>query len=217
MPDGDRFQWRLKGKGWRKLLSLMTAGADDELVGSQAIAAVTYFLKEDPETPCHEFVDLVHRSLAAPSMFSLQPEQNLGDATRVTVALDSLVEQCDYSELSLISQRAALRIFIQLKSTGALVDKSIVAEAFAGEMAKEVVGRRCLALSREGVAEKCQRTFEEEIEYEKRILAKVAKMAKPIAAKLNTGQSLSNIRAPRRPHRPAPTLDRTLPIIPEAR
>jgi|SRR5579864_450959 len=217
MPDGDRFQWRLKGRGWRKLRSLITAGADDELVASQAITAVTHYLKDNADTCCSAFIDLVHRSLAAPSIFSAKPEQGLNDVTRVSIALDCIVEQSDYSESSLVGQRAALRIFLQQKSANAVIDKSLVAEAFVGEFAKEVVGRRCLALSRQDIAQKCGRTFDDQMEYEKRILAKVAQTAKSLAAKLISEKNLSNIRAPRRPHRQAPTLDRTLPIIPEAR
>ncbi|HEY2495894.1 MAG TPA: hypothetical protein VGK24_02390 [Candidatus Angelobacter sp.] len=195
----------------------MTAKADDELVANQALNAVTYYLKENPETCCHDFVDLVQRALAAPSMFAAKQEHGLSDATHVSVALDMIVEQCDYSESSLLCQRAALRVFVQQKSTNALVDKSIVAEAFVGELAKEIVGRRCLAVSREEVAQKCERTFEEQIEYEKRILSRVAKMARPIAAKVRDDQSLSKIRAPRRSHRTSPTLSTTLPVMPEAR
>src|SRR5262245_17972250 len=196
MPDGDRFQWRLKGKGWRKLRSLLTSGVDDELIGSQAITAVAHYLKDNPDTPYADYVDLVHRSLATRSLFDPNQNQGLEDNTRVSVALENLAEQCDYSESSLLAQRAASRIFLRMKSNNAQVERSTVAEAFAGGLAGEITERRCLALVREDTAQKCGRSFEDEMAHEKQLRGKIAQMAKPFTKKLASTEGLSVLRAP---------------------
>jgi hypothetical protein len=63
MPDGDRFEWKLKGKGWRKVYRLLTSKTGTPLVAARVMTGVAAYIRKHSDTPYRQFIDAVHKAL----------------------------------------------------------------------------------------------------------------------------------------------------------
>src|SRR5690349_9199561 len=109
MPDGDRFQWRLKGKGWRRVHKLLTSGADLQIMADAALKGVAAYLRQNSETPFDEFCEIVHEHLSRPLLFKTNTAHAFAGITELCLKLEEKVGECGYIEPALLAKSAALK------------------------------------------------------------------------------------------------------------
>src|SRR4051812_44628762 len=106
MPDGDRFEWKLRGKGWRKVYRLLTSKTGAPLVAGCVLTGVAAYIRKHDETPYNQFIDAIHEALSAPVLNALPPESILSGSTKLTWKLDTLVANSKFGDSAQFAQRS---------------------------------------------------------------------------------------------------------------
>jgi hypothetical protein len=218
MPDGDRFEWKFKGKKWKTLYRLMCSGGDTTLLSAVAMRGVAAYIRKHKELRCPQFISALQETLGEPVFAQIPPESALSGHGKLNVRLENLVVEHEYATSAQLAQRAAWRAFTSLESSRDKLSKIEIANQFAAEFAWELVESQCVALGREKIAKKQTRTFEEQMAFEKELREKVAEYGSKLGAQL-TAEDLTHMRAPKSPARRKFTeedLSRPMRIEPES-
>ena len=198
MPDGDRFEWRLRGKGWRRVYRLQCSGADDALVADHAIKSVAAYLRTHTDTSYRGFLNALTDALSAPTFDSFPPESGLSGATGLTTHLETEVVAHKHSEAAQLAQRAAWKTFLRLDSERQTLTRERIAETFAGEFTFEITERRCLGVMREQVIEKTNRTLEDQVAKEASLKECIRSAGQQFGKQLDSEKPVEDVRAPRK-------------------
>jgi hypothetical protein len=198
MPDGDRFQWHLKGKGWRKLYNLLNSGGRPELLGDAAGAAIANYIREAADIPFYDFIRCIQDRLARPPLFESIPIHGFGDAVQLSRQLEEKVGECSFAEPALLAQRAALKTYAELKTMSSVPDPVKTASIFAGKLGCEIVERKCLAIVRDEVARQAHRTLDEQVTFEQTVMSGIEDVSKKLGPSISEVGRTDKIRAPRR-------------------
>lgn len=216
MPDGDRFEWRLKGKGWRKLYRLMNSGAAHELVVDQAIAGVASYLRDHAQTPYAAFASAIFDVLRAPTQFKLGIESALVGGSGLPNHLDSLVAASEFSEAALLCHRSAWKAFLKMHGEPMTPTHAAVTECFAGELSWGIVERRCMGIVRDEVVANTHRGMQDQLAVEGLLQEAVSQRGRTFGKHFIRGSDAARIRAPRsvkpRNHFTEHDLHKLLPI-----
>jgi len=199
MPDGDRFEWRLRGKKWRTVFRLLSSRADKQLAAEEAVKGVAAYLRDHADIPCNGLINAVHESLSAPQLPILPPESGLG-ATGLMLQLDSIVRASQYSEAAQLAHRSAWKVFMRLDDKRHHLSQEIVAAEFAGEPSCEIAERRCIGVMRDQIMERTHRSLEEQVSNELSLQDCIRKIGQQFGKQLMAGQGLKRIHAPKRLH-----------------
>ena len=200
MPDGDRFEWRLRGKKWRTVFRLLSSSTDERLVAGEALKAVTAYLRTNADTPYSTMIDAVHESLSAPQLPILPPESGLSGATGLMLRLDAIVRANQYSEAAQLAHRSAAKVFMRLDGERDHLTRKAVAAEFAGEMCCEITERRCIGVMRDQIMERANHSLAEQASSEMSLQQCIRQMGKDLGRQLVVGQDLTKLHAPKRPH-----------------
>lgn len=198
MPDGDRFEWKLRGKGWRKVYRLLTSKTGAPLVAECVLTGVAAYLRKNNETQYSHFVNAVHEALSAPVLNLMPPESVLSGSTKLTGKLDTLVASSKFAESAQFAQRSALKTFLRLDAERAKVTREDVAKHFGSELSWEVAESQCIGIVRDKVTKETGRTIEEQVKFETTLREAVCKTGQDLGKQLTEGRDMSHVRAPRK-------------------
>lgn len=169
MPDGDRFERKLRGKGWRTVYRLGCSSAPVEAVVDKIMGAAAHlFRSQDTKVVRDVFQELQDASqlLTADRLrdgFSEQAFDQLGSATML------LKEEAGCSELARFTERAALRTFNEVDKSGERWDDDALKRHFTRNLIWELGERRCLSVTREGIMESTNRDHNAQLGWESKI------------------------------------------------
>ena len=219
MPDGDRFQWYLKGKGWRKLYSLFNSGASTHILGEAAGAAIANYLRENGDVPFSDFIDSVQSRMSRPPLFELIGVHGFGDSAQLGRELELKAGMCSFAEPALLAQRAALKTYVEMRHKAPIPERLEIASVFAGKLGCEIVERKCLAIVRDEVSRQANRTLDDQVTFERSVMAGVEQIAQKFGPAMCKQSGTQGIRSPRRTtvESTETLLSRALPISTEAR
>jgi hypothetical protein len=200
MPDADRFERLLRGKGWRRAYRLASGNQPIPLVVDALINATAHALRERVQCPSlSRIVEVVHISLASRSDHGGSDRHNGDDAfAQLTAALDE-IESDDIGYLGTrLARKCAEKVSVELANRGGEPAFEEVRDRFAEVFVAELVDNQCLSPIRPGVAEQNNRSTEEQYKWE----IELRESLKPQARKLIQGAVKAKesraIRAPRR-------------------
>ena len=200
MPDADRFERLLRGKGWRRAYRLASGNQPIPLVVDALINATAHALRERVQCPSlSKIVEELHISLVSRSDDGGSYRQNGDDAfARLTAALDE-IESDDIGYLGTrLARKCAEKVSVELADRGEEPAFEEVRDRFAEVFVAELVDNQCLSSIRPGVAEQNHRSTEEQYKWE----IELRESLKPQARKLIQGAVKAResraIRAPRR-------------------
>src|SRR5260370_41905411 len=116
MPDADRFERRLRGKGWRAVYRLGCCQAPIEAVADKIMGAVAHiFRREGIQVVRNVYRELDDAlSLVRGTRFR---ESASGQAfEQLASSVSALKADVEYSEIGRLAERAALRTFNELEN-----------------------------------------------------------------------------------------------------
>jgi hypothetical protein len=211
MPDVDRFETKLRGKGWRSVYRLACSGAPREVVVDKIVRAVAnVFRKEEAQvigTLCSKVEEAVELLRDAP----LLGGPNSKDAfDQLCFNLHEVARDAGYSELARLGERAAAQTFIEMEKRLNVLSNDLLRQHFMRNLVWALAQRMCLSPVRDGVMElsgrepQAQRTWEAEVW--ELLLKPCASLAEALLSKDATG----SIRLPRHLFKAKPTTLETL-------
>lgn len=221
MPDGDRFERRLRGKGWRAVYRLGCSGAPINAIADRVMGALAnVFRNESVECIPKIFARLVE---ALDSLRDPLFKEVLSHRAFEALATDvqGIQTEDGFSEMSRMTERAALRTFNEIELCGQIPSKDVIAEQLTKNLVSALVERRCLSAVRDGIMENSGRNMEAQLHWEIELNTACSQPCAALSKSLVREDRSVAVRAPRRLYKPAPmtvgTLNQPLPVLGESR
>lgn len=204
MPDGDKFERRLRGRGWAKAYRLASGNAEWGLLRDSLITAAAFALRNQAQCPSlAEVTDTLRKSLASPS------RNNFGGGSGVFEAFEQLCHSLDDIEArdrnyigTQLACQAAAKVFADQSRQTEIPAKQEILDRLGEEFVLRLIDNQWLSPVREGIAESNSRTTEQQADWEQNL----KEMLKPQARKLfQNALRADNAKAVRAPKRTATT------------
>ncbi len=202
MPDGDRFERSLFGKGWRKVYRMACNNESFSLLGDVLMMAVAAALRGPLACASLPLVrDAVCNALREKA---LSKQLNFGDLPVVDpycLLSDSLSQilAADSNALSTqLASRAAQTVYLEFHLQRSPVTSEQVQNRLAELFVEWVVRHQCLARVREPVAEKNGRSAEAQMAWEENLFIHLAEPSRKMLAPVFRTDGAATVRAPRR-------------------
>ena len=202
MPDGDRFESRLYGKGWRKAFRQACINEPFNLIGDTLITALAAALRGP--LACHSLAkisDAVYQALkekarAGQLKFGDQP---LADPFRMlTDLLGDIAGEDSNSAAAQLAVRAAQSVYLDLQRDCDSVSSSQVQDRLSKEFGEWVIRHQFLAKVRDGIVAKNGRTAEEQMAWEAGMFSNIDERLRQTVAQTFRSDGKVVVRAPRR-------------------
>jgi len=197
MPDGDRFERRLRGRGWRTVFRLMTSSAPSELVAELAGKGVAAYLRGNEGLPISACVNAIHGTLCTPELPFLPAESSWPGTKALMNRLEELVSSTGYKEGAQLCQRAAWKAFLNLEGSVSISVEEVAAR-FGAELSWEITERKCVGIARDEVAQRTHRSLKEQLEVENDLRERVKGLGCRFGKQFVSGKTLAEVRAPNR-------------------
>ena len=216
MPDGDRFERRLRGKGWRAVYHLGCSSAPVEAVVDKIMGAVAHLFRAENT----KIVRDIYQELQDASQLLVTARLREGVSEQAFEQLISatatLKDDVGCSELARFADRAAQRTFIEAEKSGERWDDATLKQHFTQNLIWGLAERRCLSVTREGIMESAKRDQASQLAWESKVrdvlLGPSRTMSKSLLTQIN-----ALIRAPKRLFQPKAvtieTLNQPLPVL----
>jgi hypothetical protein len=221
MPDADRFERLLRGKGWRRAYRLASGNAPISLVVDALTTASAQGLREQVQCPSLSRIlaELCHS-------LGIQSDQNGANALDQEDAFVGMVAALDEIELddfgylgTRLARKSAERVFVELSRREDAPAFDEVRDRFADVFIADIVDNQCLSRIRPGVAEQTNRTTEEQFKWEQELREKLKPQARKLFQSAVKARESRAIRAPKRIGDPPTPLEVRLhePLVPLSR
>jgi hypothetical protein len=221
MPDGDKFERKLRGKGWRGVYRLGCSGAPVNAVADRAMgAAANVFRTESIEGVSRVFTELLEAvdPLRDPLFKQARSPQAFEELASSAQAISA---DEGFSELSRLAERAALRTFNEIDRSEQIPSTDVIAQRFTKNLVSGLVERRCLSPVRDGIMERTGRNQEAQLKWEGELDSAISKPCASLSKGLLGKDRNAAVRAPGRQFKPAPmtleSLNQPLPVFGESR
>lgn len=203
MAEGDKFEQRLRGFGWRKVYKLGKSGAAMPNVVDAAVSAVSHGLRK--ELACARLSDIL-----GILQFSLQTDwqqqQSGKDKVNEPAPLRCLcveLERIEAEELGSITAQlastVAQSVFAEISKRGKYPTREAIRNSFADDLVWRIVENRCLSHVREGIALGVEHTADQHEQWEKDFRNLLRPQAEKLVKQmLKDDGSQAIARAPRR-------------------
>lgn len=202
MPDGDRFERTLFGRGWRKAYRLACANEPYAPVGDALMTAAAAALRgplacaslaEIRDAICNALqMKARARGLNFGDQPAVDPYQMLSQALREIVAGDTNAVQTQ------LAAKAAQTVYLEFHLRRDAVTSDEVEGRLSEVFGEWVVRNQWLARVREGIVGKCGRTADEQMIWEQGLFIHLSgPMRKMLKAVFREGGA-ATVRAPRR-------------------
>jgi hypothetical protein len=203
MAEGDKFERRLRGFGWRTVYKLGQSGAEISNVVDATVSAVSHGLRR--ELACGRLADILSILQISLQTDWQQQQAKANDPTEPSarsclhVELDRIEADEIGSITAQLGSTAAESVFSAISNRGMYPTRDAIRNAFADELVWRIVENRCLSHVREGIALGAEHTATQHEQWEKTF----RKVLRPQAEKLvkqmlRDDGSQAIARAPRR-------------------
>ena len=196
MPDGDRFMRQLigTGRGWGKAYSL--ACNDSPYLFDQVIKACADNFRRFSDGAIQGAVNVL---TAAFERQSWSDKDNLMSSAEVFLKLKEEYRQLkvdgDYDLVGVL-ERTVESVFNIYKNDSRAMNRSRVAEELGSNLASNIMDSRFLSRVRNGLIEKSNRDFSEQLKWEQDLRMKVSPAAKKMVINAFKGEKVKIFRAP---------------------
>lgn len=202
MPDGDRFERTLYGKGWRKAYRLASSDQSYKLVGDRLNKAVAAALRGPFGcTSLRKMRDAVFQALQANTRKTslLFGQENTDSFTMLSELLDGIAAEDSNSVSSRLAGRKAREVYLALQEHSPSDSPTLaqVETCLASAFGWGIVRNQWLAKVREGIMKKTSRTFQEQMRWEDGLSAHLEDGLRGMVRQLFRTDRKSAVRAPR--------------------
>lgn len=218
MPDDDRFERLLKGRGWRGAYRLAAGNATMALLVDSLMKAAAHALRNQGQSPSlSNIVNVLRESLTS---------QPLHDGSKSSSGLEGFehlrngLDQIEADDLGYVGTqlaiRAAEKVFVeQSRQTGAVSSEETedrLGEAFVADL----VDHQWLSRVRTGIADKNNRNVEQQLAWEQGLRESMKPQARKLFRSAAKADDSRDVRAPRSIAAPPPSLEIQLhePLVP---
>jgi hypothetical protein len=202
MPDGDRFERSLFGKGWRKAYRMACNNEPFTLFGDALMTAVAAALRGPLACASLPLVrDAISNALREKA---LSRQLNFGDrplADPYRLLSDGLAQILAADSNALPTQlaaKAAQTVYLEYHLQRSSATSEQIQNRLAEIFVEWVVRHQFLARVREPVAEKNGRSAEAQIAYEDNLFMHLAEASRKMLAPVFRTDGAATVRAPRR-------------------
>jgi hypothetical protein len=200
MPDADRFERLLRGKGWRHAYRLAAGNAPILVVVDAVTKASAHGLRERVQCPSlSRIVEALYHALA------VERDQNVVGAPGQDDTFADMVSALDEIELSdfgylgtQLARKSAERVFVELARLQGEPEFDEVRDRFAEVFIADIVDNQCLSRIRPGVTEQNNRTTEEQFKWEQELKEKLKPQARKLVQSAVSARESRAIRAPKK-------------------
>jgi len=196
MPDEDRFERVLRGRGWRKVYRLATGNAPIPMTVDAAISAAAHALRN--ELRCErigEIVDIIRRAARARDPSRAVSFTEPAAACDASAELDEIGESAIGCHATRLAVRAAREAILALNRSGPSDD---IEATFGHRFVSGLVENQCIGRVRSGIIEKTGRTLEAQAEWEKSLFEAIKPQARLLLKNAVASHDAGRIRAPKR-------------------
>jgi hypothetical protein len=218
MPDDDRFERQLRGRGWRKAYRLASGECRTPLLVDALMKAAAHALRNQAQVPSlSRLVGVLQEALSEPSLL------DRGSSSGGLSAFEHLANGLDEVELqdrghvgTQIAVRAAEKVFVEQARQTQISSKDQIRDRLGEVFVADLIDHQCFSRARDGIAEKSGRTAEQQLAWEQQLRDEM----KPQARKLfrSAAEALDNrdVRAPKGIAPPAAPIETQLhePLVP---
>jgi len=205
MPDDDRFERLLRGRGWRSAYRLAAGNSETNLLVDSFIKAAAHALRNQAQSPSlSDVANVLCESLSVPSLHNGKMSSGLEAFEHLSSGLDEIGAKDRGHIGTQLAIRAAERVFVeQARQTGAASSEQIqdrLGEVFVADL----VDHQCLSRVRNGIAEKTNRTVEQQHAWEQGLKENLKPQARKLFRSALKATDSGEVRAPRGTATPPP-------------
>lgn len=204
MPDGDYFERKLRGKGWRKVYRLGCSLAPTDAVVDKIMGAVAHIFRTESTDGVRQIYTHLQSAIDNP-LRQLYPQQ-VYDGLISDIQAAAVID--GYSELCRVAECAALQTFNELDKSIQSPSEDVIKQQFTGNLVWKLTERRCLGPVRDGIMQGSGRNKGAQLSWEIELRNRILKPSASLSKSLLAEDSNSFVRAPKRLYKPMPmTLD----------
>lgn len=210
MPDSDRFERKLFGKGWRSVYRIACSSAPVEAIVDKIVGAAAHLFRTEDTRVIRD----IYREL--------RDADDLRNATRLREsvsqqAFDQLASSAaalkldaGHSEMARFGERAALRTFNEIEKAETRLSEDVLKQQFTRNLVWELTERRCFGVARDGITEATGRDRESQLGLETKIRGVLTEPCATLSKNLLADEGSRLVRAPKRLLKSKPTTIDTL-------
>ena len=220
MPDGDRFERSLRGRGWAKAYRLAGGKAEWPLLIDALVTASAFALRHQAQSP-----SLSDVASALSNSLAFRRGHDSDGGFGAFEAFEQLYSQLDEIEARDLNRlgtslviRAAKKVFAEQGRQIEPPEKQQTTDRLGEEFFCELIDQQFLSRVREGIAEQNERSVEQQASWEQELKQRVRPQARKLFASALKAANAKEVRAPNRIavapplevqlHRPLVALDR---------
>lgn len=168
MPDGDKFEWRLRSKAWRQAYRLACGNKDFDGLVPLVCNAVEQDLRNGLDCPwLEEMVTLIHKALANPLFASF-------DSTDQEYELAQQLDAIAASDISYPGSRLAVEAAKFIYAANAFCQQTPSIEQLREQLSvrykARIIDKQFLSPAREGIQRQTGRNSQEQVDWEKHLI-----------------------------------------------
>ena len=218
MPDDDRFERLLRGRGWRGAYRLAAGNSTIPLLVDSLMKAAAHALRNQAQSPSlSNVVNVLCESL---NFQSLHEGRKTSGGLEGFEHLRNGLERIEADDLGYVGTqlaiRAAEKVFVEhTRQIGAVSSEEIqdrLGEAFVADL----VDHQWLSRVRTGIADKNNRNVEQQLVWEQGLRESMKPQARKLFRSAAKADDSRDVRAPRRIATPPSSLEIQLhePLVP---
>ena len=218
MPDQDRFERLLRGKGWRPAFRLAAGNFPMPVLVDSLMKAAAYALRNQAQSPSlSKIVGALHDSL------NLERERNrtngiggLEGFEHLTNALDQ-IEADDIGYVGTqVARKAAEKVFVEQSRRIGAASVAEIQDRFGEVFVTDLVDQQYLSRVRTGIAERNNRSVEQQVAWEGELRENLKPQARKLFRSAAKAKDTQSVRAPRSIAPRAPSIEIQLhePLVP---
>jgi hypothetical protein len=220
MPDGDRFERLLRGRGWVKAYRLAAGNAEWALLVDSLVKAAAHALRNQAQSPSLlDVATVLCESLAFPSLRdSRSPSGGSQAFEHLCHGLDD-IEALDRSYVGTqLAIRAAEKVFAEYSRQGGLAENEVILDRLGEVFVSHLIDHQCLSRVRSGIAEKNNRTVEQQASWEENLNEHLKPQARKLFQNALKTEDATAVRAPKSTAtRPSLEVQLHEPLVPSGR
>lgn len=218
MPDDDRFERLLRGRGWRSAYRLAAGNSATPLLVDSLMKAAAHALRNQAQSPSlPKVVNLLHESL---NLQSLHYTRNASAGLEAFEHLSNGLDQIEAEDRGYVgtqlARRAAEKVFIEHSHKIGTATGEQVQDRLGEVFVSDLVDHQCLSRVRNGIAEKNSRTVDQQHTWEQQLRESLKPQARKLFRSAAKADDSRAVRAPRSTATPPPSLEIQLhePLVP---
>jgi hypothetical protein len=198
MPDGDKFERRLRGRGWAKAYRLAVGNAEWPFLTDSLVTATAYALRDQISCP---FLPDVSAVLCD----AFQVLGNSRDGSGKLEAFEQLCHNLDDIEARVpncvgtqLAAQSALKVFAEQSRQEDFPLGEQILDRLGETFVWDLIDNQWLSPVRDGIAEKNNRSLEEQTRWEQNLKDNLKTQARKLFQNALKADNAKAVRAPKR-------------------